>query len=1113
MGDIERYFSEIERRVEQHYEIAREARSKGFDPRKEVEIPTANDFAERVEKLVGPEGIAEKIRDYLGSMSREETAISVAVEIAEEMKGSTEKTVDQAVRTGLAILTEGVLVAPIEGISEVKIAKNFDGSSYIDLYFAGPIRSAGGTGEAMSVLIADIVRRKLGIDRYKPTEDEVERYKEEVPLYDRIATLQYAPSLDEIENIARNCPVCINGEATEKREVMGKRDLPRVKTNNVRGGACLVIAEGLCLKAPKILKHVSRLNLEGWDFLKKFLRGGGAEKDEIAPSSKYMSSLIAGRPVFSHPSTKGGFRLRYGRGRTGGLASTAINPAAMHILDDFIAIGTQIKTERPGKATVGTPCDSIEGPMVLLRNGDFVQVNTLEEAKKVKSQVKEIIDLGEILIPFGEFVENNAILPQASYCYEWWVQELEEKLGCMNDEEKAKEVVSHELGHDVDIAEPSPEDAFLISEKFGIPLHPSYNLFWHDVSAGEINALAEAVENAKFDGSLIFPKNGELKEILIKLGALHIEREGLVVGKYAYPIIRCCGFDVEDGKIVRKRHLRPSGHESESEHEPGPIEMVSELSGIKIMPRAPQRIGTRMGRPEKAAERTMRATPHVLFPVGEAGGRERLVNSAARANKIRFEAGIRKCPVCGKTTYKRRCDCGALTVPTGEVGMHEVRFYQEVEKAKERIGMVSLPDKVKGVIGLSSRNKTPECLEKGLLRAKHDVYVFKDGTARFDMTNVPLTHFKPYEIGTSVEKLHELGYETDWKGMPLERDDQICELNVQDIVPSRKCGEYMFKIANYMDELLEKFYGMEPFYNASGPDDMVGSIVVGMSPHTSAGAVGRIIGYVDADVCAAHPFYHAAKRRNCDGDEDTIMLLLDVLINFSLEYIPEKRGGHMDLPLVLTTRISPAEVDKEAQSMDVAPSYPLKFYRATIRHAHPKEVEKDMDLVADRIGTGREYNGFAFTHDTTNIAEGVRTSSYKTLKTMEDKLDAQLELARKIRAVDEDDVATRVIQTHFLPDLIGNLRAFSTQQVRCVKCNKKYRRVPLKGVCPHCGGSLTLTVHEKSIKKYLEPAKRIMNKFDIPEYTKQRILIFERAAESLFHNDKVKKTTLSDFFK
>ena len=43
----------------------------------------------------------------------------------------------------------------------------------------------------------------------------------------------------------------------------------------------------------------------------------------------------------------------------------------------------------------------------------------------------------------------------------------------------------------------------------------------------------------------------------------------------------------------------------------------------------------------------------------------------------------------------------------------------------------------------------------------------------------------------------------------------------------------------------------------------------------------------------------------CDGDEDCIMLLLDGLINFSRSFLPETRGGTMDAPLVLTSRIDP----------------------------------------------------------------------------------------------------------------------------------------------------------------------------------------------------------------
>ncbi len=1107
MGDIQAYFSAIERHVERCYTIAEEARGKGYDPTRTVEVPTANDFAERVEELVGPSGIADVIRDRLQEVSREQTALSVAVDIAEEHAGSTEETVDQAVRTGLAILTEGVLVAPIEGISAVKIARNADGSSYIDLYFAGPIRSAGGTGEAMSVLIADVVRRRLGIGRYQPTDDELERYKEEVPLYDRITTLQYSPSLEEIETIVRNCPVCINGEPTERKEVTGKRNLPRVHTNRVRGGACLVIAEGLCLKAPKLLKHVEHMQLEGWGFLTAFIQDDGEESRTIAPSSKYMKSLIAGRPVFSHPSSKGGFRLRYGRGRTCGLASTAIHPAAMHILRDFVALGTQLKMERPGKGTIGTSCDTVEGPMVLLDNGDFVQLHSSAEAQKTKDRIHEIIDLGEILVPFGEFVENNAILPQASYCHEWWIQELQEALDAP-DEEAAAQRVSAELGRTMSLRELSPGEAFAVAEAFEVPLHPRHTFFWHDVAPGDVAALADALQQASHsDGRLAIPKSEELKELLLRLGVPHRENEAhdtLVVEGCTLPLLRCCGFTLEDGEVRRRR--APASIDADDT-----LELVSALSGVTVRAKAPSRIGTRMGRPEKAAKRTMRATPHVLFPVGRAGGRERLVNAAARANKIQFEAGARQCQSCGAVTYKTRCPCGAVTVSTGQIERHEVKLYQDVEEAKERIGMVHMPDKVKGVIGLSSRSKTPESLEKGLLRAAHDVYVFKDGTARFDMTNMPLTHFKPAEIGTPVERLRELGYTHDWQGEPLERQDQICELKVQDVIPSRACGRYLARVAGFVDDLLDRFYDMKPFYDIDELSDLIGSMVVGMSPHTSAGAVGRIIGFIDAAVCCAHPFYHAAKRRNCDGDEDTLMLLMDVLLNFSLEYIPEKRGGHMDLPLVLATRISPAEIDKEAENLDVRSRYPLSFFRATTRHAHPKEIEEEMDLVAGRIGTGRAYDGFGFTHDTVDIADGVTVSAYKTLSKMEEKLYAQLELARAIRAVDESDVAARVIQTHFLPDLIGNLRAFTKQQVRCVKCNTKYRRIPLKGRCTNCGKSLTLTVHEKSIKKYLEPAKRIIADFDVPTYTRQRLLLFEKSAESLFTNDKVTDTTLQDF--
>jgi DNA polymerase II large subunit len=249
------------------------------------------------------------------------------------------------------MLTEGVVAAPIEGIARVELGKNDDQTDYLQIFYSGPIRSAGGTAQALSVLVADYVRHAVGIGRYVPRDDEVERYVEEIPLYKTLVNLQYTPPADDIRTIVTNCPICINGEATEKEEVSGYRNLERVKTNAVRGGMALVLAEGLAQKAPKVKKYVSQLGLDGWGWLDEIIHvnvseEGGEEgskiskrrggESTIAPSWKYMEDIIAGRPVFSHPSRKGGFRLRYGRARNTGFASAGINPATMVVLGEFL---------------------------------------------------------------------------------------------------------------------------------------------------------------------------------------------------------------------------------------------------------------------------------------------------------------------------------------------------------------------------------------------------------------------------------------------------------------------------------------------------------------------------------------------------------------------------------------------------------------------------------------------------------------------------------------------------------------------------------------------------------------------------------------------------------
>lgn len=1596
------YFESLEREAKKLYSIAAKARKRGFDPELTPETPFAKDLAGRVAGLVGPKGVAERIRELSSGLSKEEVSLEVAKEIVEGRFGSfpsVEAAAEQAIRTSLAIVTEGIVAAPLEGIGKVKVKKNQDNTRYLAIYFAGPIRSAGGSAQALAVLTGDCIRRTLGLDRYKPTEEEVERFAEETDLYNSEASrLQYFPPSQEVRTAIRNIPVEITGESTDHVEVSGYRDLARVETNQLRGGAILVLAEGVLQKAPKILKYVEKFNLKGWGWLSEYgsTKSTAQVKEEIKANYKYIKDLIAGRPVLSHPSANGGFRLRYGRCRNSGFASASINPATMVVLDDFIALGTQIKTERPGKGAAVTPCDSIEGPVVKLMDGSVVRIESVEQAELLRAQIREVLYLGDILVSYGDFLENNHLLIPSGYVEEWWLQELE---AAGQDKNQYSAYLKGKI--------PGPGEALGLSEELGIPLHPRYTYFYSSLSKDELRSLVYWLSSGKIIKGAFHVERRQEKRYLELLGVPHrVLGDEVVIEEYE-PLLRALGIDKDRGV----ENFTRAYEKAESA-----LEIVNSF-GITVRDKAPTYIGARMGRPEKARERKMQPAVNVLFPIGQNGGRTRDVKKAAQKDKISVEVARRLCPKCKAYSFYTLCpSCGSVTEvqracascgrPSEEercrgcgglvtfYETRELRIKELLHSALERVGNTS--SELKGVIGMTSAYKIPEPLEKGILRSKHGVFVFKDGTTRFDATDVPLTHFTPAEIGVSIEKLIELGYDIDYEGKPLMRPDQVVELKCQDIIIPEQGANYLLRTSNFIDELLVKLYGLEPYYNAKTKEDLLGHLVVGLAPHTSAAILGRIIGFTKASACYAHPYFHAAKRRNCllptteilvfndgharlssleeiyknaksvevlvddfgthskevdlltlaldpktgefktkriksiirspapkhliniktctgrtitaspghrflvfsagdyvfkkaleldegdslivpekvsvpeddlryfdllaefckfedlreevmvrgardtvkklieelgglkeackkvckskkglanylhrdsiplglleellklcgkgfdavprecyvgvkrnsvrvprvievnrefmrlvgyylaegyarfaekgfyqvslsswdekvlagirnciegvfglmprarggviiissrvvyhffvdvlrigrgahgkripdrffslpkekirellrayfagdgsvekgrlhvtcssvnrrllndiglllhrfgifwrlksekkkaggvvrefyskkgvnpsfqlyylsirsayarrfcnnigftnvkqkilksslkkertprlkrignmvldlvkekaiiksntdflydvevedyhnfltedfilsgncDGDEDAFFLLLDGLLNFSKAYLPSSRGGKMDAPLVLTTMLDPREVDDEAHNIDVIGRYPPEFYQATLRYARPQEVKGLIETVADRIGKPEQYRGFKFTHPTRDIAAGPSVSAYKTLGAMMEKVQHQLSLAGRIRAVDERDVARRVIEGHFLPDLAGNLRAFSKQTIRCVSCNSKYRRMPLSGTCRRCSGKLVLTVSKGSVEKYLQVTKGLIDKYQLDDYLRQRIRILEMSISSVFENEGVKQVSLSDF--
>ena len=1674
--DDERYFERIESQLDEAFAVAETAREKGGDPTSEIEIPVAKDMADRVENILGIEGVADRVRELEGEMSREEAALELAADFAEGRVGEYETDagkIEGAVRTAVALLTEGVVAAPIEGIDRVELAANPDGTEFVRVFYAGPIRSAGGTAQALSVLVADYTRALLGLAEYEAREEEVERYAEEVDLYDSETGLQYSPKDAETKFIARNSPVMLDGEATGQEEVSGFRDLERVGTNNPRGGMCLVLAEGIAQKAPKIERYTTDLDEVDWPWLDDLIAGtvgktdnnggdggdgpdaedetddtnpdGGDENGDEPeptdagddsgdldpdgplrpdPSKKFLRDLIAGRPVFGHPSEPGGFRLRYGRARNHGFATAGVHPATMHLVDDFLATGTQLKTERPGKAAGVVPVDSIEGPTVRLANGDVRRIDDPETALELRNGVESILDLGEYLVNYGEFVENNHPLAPASYTHDWWIQEFDAtdaNVQALADSTR------------VDLEHPTPGEAIEWATEYDAPLHPEYTYCWHDISVEQFATLADAVAAGELvDGALALEPAPEVRDALETLLVPHNQAAALRIPEHG-PLVRSLGFDENRERMWEEL--------SEEAHAwPNAMKAVREVAPFALRERAPTRIGGRMGRPEKSEQRELSPAVHTLFPISEAGGNQRDVSKAAEyvhedggeRGVVPVQVGRRECVDCGERSYETRCpDCGGVTEPRYECRDCEIAVEPDESGRAEcpRCGSEATPtewrtvdireefhdalnavderesafDMVKGVKGLISKLKTPEPMEKGVLRAKHDVSAFKDGTVRYDMTDLPVTSVRPAELDVSVDQFRELGYHEDIDGDPLHHADQLVELRVQDVVLSNGAAEHLLRTADFVDDLLEEYYGLDSFYDFDDRDDLVGELVFGMAPHTSAAVVGRVVGFTSAAVGYAHPYFHASKRRNCfhpetkvwfenecgdwryerisslvenrldeprsddfgalvtdldgevrvpsidadgnrtrklveavskhpapdhlleietqsgreltvtpehsmvrwndgiedvdardldtgdaipspkrieyegeatridlleallgldsipndelmirnlgadpiksifddateqpghvasvadrldcsdstvynwigrdsvpasvlldllgesalldrvpkdvslsvkrdgvsvartleideafatllgyyaaegftrreagsfyqvtictpddaarqdvieafetsldvnayeenewkvtassrlvaalfdevldagvraetkripdcmtnapkaqlqaflaayfsgdgsvssdrievrattvsddliedlvavlkrfgiatkvyeevrvpssgavaefhdgpvpeyrswtlkitsenavrfgeeigfhldrksrtlsnvldsvgvrtqrlfgdggnddiwldevtrveivesavehtysltvaetnrlvandlfvgqcDGDEDCVMLLMDGLLNFSKSYLPDKRGGRMDAPLVMSSRIDPAEIDDEAHNMDVVERYPREFYEATLEMADPGSV--DIEIAEESVGTDTEYTGFRHTHDTSNLALGPSLSAYKTLGAMTEKMDAQLELARKLRAVDETDVAERIIEYHFLPDLIGNLRAFSRQETRCLDCGTKYQRMPLTGECRECGGGVNLTVHEGSVKKYIDTATRVAEEYGTRDYTKQRLEVLDKTLESVFENDKNKQSGIADF--
>src|SRR3989344_1618356 len=1587
--NTEQYFNAIKKGVADQYELAGRAKVAGIDPVSSVETPIATTLAEKSVGLISvvyPQ-MGTNIVERINELEKEYGAldIGVAFKIAEEVAKekfckfeSLLQAIEAGIRIGFAYITLGVVSSPIEGFTELKICKTKNGEEYFKPYFSGPIRSAGTTASCVVLMLIDYLRETFGYAKYDPTEEEVKRYiTENYDYHERVSNLQYLPSEKEIEFLARNLPIQIAGEPTAEREVSNYKNLSRVETNFIRGGMCLIFSEGLAQKAQKglrLLKGVQAKGFKatGWDFLDEFIEKFKKVKAKDKGDSKpvYIKDLVAGRPVFSHPSRSGAFRFRYGRSRTNGFSATSVHPATMTISGSFLSAGTQLKIEKPTKGCIISACDEIDGPIVKLRDGSVVKVNDAEEGKRIYNNVSEIIYFGDLLFTFGDVLNRNYEMLKPGYVEEWWELELRKS---SNGKER------------VDKFNVKFEEAVRLSKEYKIPLYPKYIYYWREISKEEFFSLIDWLGHGSVEDKKLF------------LPYTRADRERFAKGKRALELIGCehkvvvervlvdevngkallfnLGININSGDfggeidrtLVKIKSIEGSGEV---------LELINGLCEAKIKDKSGTFIGARMGRPEKAKLRKLTGSPHVLFSVGEEGGRLRSFQAAHEIGSIVGEFPNFYCEKCNKDSVYSRCDiclgsCIKREIEGKNYSERRIDIREYFDRAKKYAGVRAEDTPlIKGVRGTSNKDHSCEHLGKGFLRAKHNLHVNKDGTIRYDMTEMILTHFKPKEIGTDVDKLRELGYEKDINGRDLTNDEQILELFPHDIVlPScpdgadERADDVFFRIGQFIDDELEKLYGVERFFKAEKKEDMLGALVVCIAPHICTATVGRIIGYSKTQGMMASPYMHAAMRRdcldydnyvpikdesgwkivkigefvesikpdkkadnfgtlkkeikgidtlegrkilevskhapeemikiyledgrkleltknhrvylkggeekiaselkegekvmvnyrkdivekdikelflpeifkdrenvmlrgirdylkgfgslskhnnfvfrdsfpikfvgeflkknnktffdlppntkisikrdnvllpirisldkelleviglyiaeghcrkneskkglyqvsisgaemigfvkkvlsshfglkptheredavtyssrlvyeifsnylgcgerakfkripglfldlkkekiaallrgyyegdgsvslsdirvscdsvseglrqdlsfvlsrfgiytkfyeyekepgpkvkefyirkgraipkfkitkvsilsnfvkkfeeigflserknkilkeickakpygtkidfdenyaypkikkielkgkkesycfnvdkkhnfyandilvhNCDGDEAAAMLLMDLLLNFSRKFLPAHRGGTHDAPLVLNTAIRAGDVDDQILDFETGP-YPLELYEMAEQKKHSSEVK--VETVKTRLKLGIDpFSNLYFSHGCSNFNAGVLNSSYKSLPTMNEKVDKEMELCRKIRAVDCTDVARLIIERHFVRDTRGNLRKFSMQVFRCVHCNSKYRRPPLTGKCTKCGGKIIFTISEGSVLKYMQKALELAREYKVSAYLLESLELTEMYIQSIFGKDKERQETINKWF-
>ena len=123
------------------------------------------------------------------------------------------------------------------------------------------------------------------------------------------------------------------GPQTQIVQVRIHKLLPRIAKPRIRGGPCLVIIEGIVIRAKKVKSTCEVLNLDlSWLDLLAELASKVRSKGQRSTQKDSKYSLSIGRPILSVNDQPQSFKLRIGTSSTTSICGCNLHPKAIDLL-------------------------------------------------------------------------------------------------------------------------------------------------------------------------------------------------------------------------------------------------------------------------------------------------------------------------------------------------------------------------------------------------------------------------------------------------------------------------------------------------------------------------------------------------------------------------------------------------------------------------------------------------------------------------------------------------------------------------------------------------------------------------------------------------------------